>query len=183
MANIQISVSKNGTTTLATAGKYCDRNIDIVTDVPTSDAEEAVVDGILSGTIEELYNDRVSVITQRALQGRESLRVAKLLAVKEVQQNAFSACASLETVEIKGGISIGWQAFSNCKALKALVIRENPANKLTSLANTNAFDGSSIADGTGYVYVPDNSVNSYKSAAKWSTFAGQIKPLSEYGGA
>ena len=29
MANTQINVSKNGTTTLATAGKYCDRNIDV----------------------------------------------------------------------------------------------------------------------------------------------------------
>lgn len=29
MANTQINVSTNGTTTLATAGKYCDRNIDV----------------------------------------------------------------------------------------------------------------------------------------------------------
>lgn len=29
MANTQVSISKNGKTTLATAGKYCDRNIDV----------------------------------------------------------------------------------------------------------------------------------------------------------
>lgn len=29
MANTQINVTANGTTTLATAGKYCDRNIDV----------------------------------------------------------------------------------------------------------------------------------------------------------
>lgn len=29
MANHQIDISENGTTTLATAGKYCDRNIDV----------------------------------------------------------------------------------------------------------------------------------------------------------
>lgn len=33
MANTQISVNKNGKTTLATAGKYCDRNIDVNVDV------------------------------------------------------------------------------------------------------------------------------------------------------
>lgn len=33
MANIQINISDNGTTTLATAGKYCDRNVDVVVDV------------------------------------------------------------------------------------------------------------------------------------------------------
>ena len=34
MANTQINISANGTTTLATAGKYCDRNIDVNVDVP-----------------------------------------------------------------------------------------------------------------------------------------------------
>lgn len=34
MANTQINVTKNGTTTLATAGKYCDRNIDVNVNVP-----------------------------------------------------------------------------------------------------------------------------------------------------
>lgn len=33
MANIEINVAENGTTTLATAGKYCDRNIDVVVEV------------------------------------------------------------------------------------------------------------------------------------------------------
>lgn len=33
MANTQINVNANGTTTLATAGKYCDRNIDVNVDV------------------------------------------------------------------------------------------------------------------------------------------------------
>ena len=33
MANTQININANGTTTLATAGKYCDRNIDVNVDV------------------------------------------------------------------------------------------------------------------------------------------------------
>lgn len=33
MANTQINVTENGTTTLATAGKYCERNIDVNVDV------------------------------------------------------------------------------------------------------------------------------------------------------
>ena len=33
MSNIAINITKNGTTTLATAGKYCDRNIDVSVDV------------------------------------------------------------------------------------------------------------------------------------------------------
>ena len=34
MANTQINIAENGKTTLATAGKYCDRNIDINVNVP-----------------------------------------------------------------------------------------------------------------------------------------------------
>lgn len=36
MANTQIAITTNGTTTLATAGKYCDRNIDVNVAVPAS---------------------------------------------------------------------------------------------------------------------------------------------------
>lgn len=36
MANTQIDIITNGTTTLATAGKYCDRNIDVNVEVPAS---------------------------------------------------------------------------------------------------------------------------------------------------
>lgn len=36
MANTQINIGANGTTTLATAGKYCDRNIEVNVAVPAS---------------------------------------------------------------------------------------------------------------------------------------------------
>lgn len=36
MANTQINITANGTKTLATAGKYCDRNIDVNVSVPNS---------------------------------------------------------------------------------------------------------------------------------------------------
>ena len=36
MANTQINITENGTKTLATAGKYCDRNIDVNVNVSTS---------------------------------------------------------------------------------------------------------------------------------------------------
>jgi len=42
MANIQIAVSQNGKTTLATAGKYCERNIDI--NVAVAGAAEGIPD-------------------------------------------------------------------------------------------------------------------------------------------
>lgn len=67
-------------------------------------------------------------------------------------------------------------AFGNCTALEALVI-DSPS--VFSLTNVSALTGSGIENGTGFVYVPDNLVDEYKSATNWSTVADQIKPLSE----
>lgn len=51
MANTQIAITSNGTTTLATAGKYCDKNIDVNVNVSSSDT------GITpTGTIEITQN-------------------------------------------------------------------------------------------------------------------------------
>ena len=41
MVNHQIAVTENGTKTLLTAGKYCDRNVDVVVNVPSLDTSDA----------------------------------------------------------------------------------------------------------------------------------------------
>ena len=45
--------------------------------------------------------------------------------------------------------------------------------------NSNDLKGTTIEKGTGYVYVPDDMVDTYKSATNWSTYASQIKGMSE----
>ena len=54
-----------------------------------------------------------------------------------------------------------------------------PQTNVVGMAVTGAFNGSSVANGTGFVYVPDDLVESYKTATNWTTFASQIKPISE----
>lgn len=66
--------------------------------------------------------------------------------------------------------------FGSCINLTALIIN-NP--KLFELKATNCFNNSAIANGTGYVYVPDDMVDTYKAATNWSVYADQIKPISE----
>lgn len=73
MANIAISITENGTTTLDTVGKYCDRNVDIVVDVPTggggdievepivlTESCERVCAGSIASQYIELFGDTVS---------------------------------------------------------------------------------------------------------------------------
>lgn len=60
--------------------------------------------------------------------------------------------------------------------IKTLVLR---ASDVCSLGSIKILENSLIANGKGYIYVPDNLVNLYKTAANWSTYANQIKSLSE----
>lgn len=89
----------------------------------------------------------------------------------------FYECRKLEKLEIPSVTFIGGNAFGYCDALTALIInRPTPP----TLDNINAFSNTPIQKGTGYIYVPDSAVNTYKTATNWSSFANQIKPISEY---
>lgn len=66
--------------------------------------------------------------------------------------------------------------FQNCTNLTKVIINRQDVFKMTS---TSMLSNTPIADGTGYVYVPDNMVETYKSATNWSTYADQIKGMSE----
>ena len=66
--------------------------------------------------------------------------------------------------------------FSGCSSLETLIIdNEN----LFPMTNRSMLTGTLIEKGTGYVYVPDNLVEQYKQATNWTTYAEQIKGISE----
>lgn len=66
--------------------------------------------------------------------------------------------------------------FAGASNLETLILRSTTICTLTS---ANGFSDTKIAAGTGYIYVPDNLVDSYKTATNWVTLANQIKPISE----
>lgn len=102
-----------------------------------------------------------------------------------VLDGAFENATQLETITLnlsKGpstmqNYMIFSQAFYNCTNLEKLILKTTA--QVISLNNVNAFTGTKIANGEGYIFVPDALLSNYKSATNWSTFANQIKPLSE----
>ena len=95
--------------------------------------------------------------------------------VTSIGKTAFYGCA-FTTLDVPSCTSIGESAFSACSKMTTLILR---TPTVCSLVNTNAFTGTRIQGGAGYIYVPDELVDSYKTAANWSTYANQIKPISE----
>lgn len=83
---------------------------------------------------------------------------------------------TLQMVDLSVCTEIYNESFSGCESLSKLIIR---TQSVCSLKNTGALKGSGIDLGTGYVYVPDDLVDSYKAANNWSTYATQIRPISE----
>lgn len=92
----------------------------------------------------------------------------------------FGSCGNLKYVNISGwtteSITNNGYMFGFSSKLEAVVI-DSPA--VFRLTGSTAFDSSGVSEGTGFVYVPDNLVDEYKSATNWTTVANQIKPLSE----
>jgi len=67
--------------------------------------------------------------------------------------------------------------FAYTTNLTKLVI--NNSARVFDLSDANALEGSAIAGGTGFVYVPADMVNAYKAHAVWGLYPDQIKSIAE----
>lgn len=98
--------------------------------------------------------------------------------IQKIGNDAFCECGQLTIVDTSAVDSIYMAAFGNCSNLTALILRK--VSKIARLENINAFDKTPIKSGTGYIYVPSALIDSYKSAANWSTYASQFRALEDY---
>lgn len=89
--------------------------------------------------------------------------------------NMFQGCSGLTNVILPSKIKeIDSGFFANCtKLTEFTILAETPPK----LANTT----SCIISATTSIYVPDASVDAYKTATNWSAYADLIKPLSSKG--
>lgn len=74
--------------------------------------------------------------------------------------------------------ALGGGCFRGCISLTALILRR--ADAICELTDTNAFNNTPIAKGTGYVYVPAALIETYKSATNWSNYANQFRAIEDY---
>ncbi len=144
--------------------------------------DDAVVSSIIDGTITVLNSD-ASIVRDSAMAYCANLTTATLPLVRNIQRYGFRNCTSLHTVDVgEDGsdtvINFTANAFNGASALSTLIIR---SNTVATLQATSVFTTCPITNGNGFIYVPDTLVESYKTATNWSTYANQIKGLSELG--
>lgn len=123
-------------------------------------------------------------ISNGAFRNCDSVTSAAFDKANFVGSNSFADCHALQSITIGGSgaqVMIESSAFVNCYHLTSVVL---PFDSVCVLENTNAFSRTPIADSSytgsyGTIYVPQNLVNSYKSATNWSVYADRITGIVE----
>ena len=120
---------------------------------------------------------KVTSITTQTFYGCSALTTLNLPSVKTTGTQGIRNCKKLTRVDFGAVTNIGALTLESCSLLDTLIVR---TASVCTLANTSALTGTKIASGTGYIYVPDDLLASYRTATNWSTYAEQIVPLSAY---
>ena len=90
--------------------------------------------------------------------------------VVSIDSYSFSYCSSLTSVTIGSGVtSIGYYVFTNCSGLTSITINATIPPTLASGVFTNTNNCP--------IYVPEDSVDTYKAASGWSTYSSRIQAI------
>ena len=128
-------------------------------------------------SLKNVYMPNVERVYSSAFKNCYSLKSVNIPLSTQVYRDAFENCYSLEKVYINKANAIESGTFTGCYSLISFCIN---SDIVVELENTDVFSDTPIAEGHGYIYVPDALVDSYKSDSNWSVYANQIKPMSEY---
>lgn len=91
--------------------------------------------------------------------------------VTSIGSNVFFQCTSLTSIDIPNTVTgIGNYAFYSCTSLKSATVR---ATTPPTLGNSIFY----IISANLVIYVPSESVETYKSASGWSTYASRIQAI------
>lgn len=124
----------------------------------------------------------LKTIGSNAFYNCENLAITEIPeGITSIVSEVFRDCSSLTEINCKGDITtISNSSFRSCTQLSKFILSN--VTKVPTLSSTNVFTSTPISSGTGYIYVPDDLIESFKTANNWSTYANQIKPISELEG-
>ena len=129
----------------------------------------------LKSAIQQADFPLVTTMEEGCFRQATNLTSANLPLVTALPANAFRE-STIRTADFVAVTNINRTAFTDCTSLETLIIRTPSVCVISDISV--ALRGSKIAAGTGYIYVPDNLVDSYKAATNWVALANQIKPIS-----
>ena len=132
-------------------------------------------DVFVNSAIQQADFPLATTIGARCFNMAKNLKSANLPLITALPADAFRN-STIQTADFAAVTNINRTAFTDCTSLETLIIRTPSVCVISDISV--ALRGSKIAAGTGYIYVPDNLVDSYKAATNWVALANQIKPIS-----
>lgn len=130
---------------------------------------------VLARFMSEYHNDTARLLGLYAMAGCVFLQHVSFKEVVIGYPYCFRNCG-LISICFDKIVELSSDVFAECSDIQALIIKTG----IVCTIGANTFrDCSPMTNKTLFVYVPDTLVDSYKSNANWSTYANQIKPLSE----
>ena len=159
----------------------------------------------IENKITNFSNEELTAISDYGLAGKTNMQSLYIPNVVSVGGYAFEGCETITEIHFekhitfksekfpymalkgaKNAVKIEFNdgftilmsyVFYNMTNLEAVIIR---GDNVSQLNNGNHFNGSSIANGTGYIYVPAVLVDQYKAETNWVTIADQIRAIEDY---
>lgn len=119
----------------------------------------------------------VETIGQYAFTQNAALAEFTAPLLTSIERQVFYFCNALVKLDFQSLTTIAVYGCTNARSLTTVIIR---TPTVCTLANVNAFNGTPIASGTGYIYVPAALVDTYKAATNWSTFSTQFRAIEDY---
>lgn len=159
--------------------------------IPYPDIE----DSLITGTITEYTNDRVTYTRQAALRAATNLITVNLPYVTYINTQLLYGCTAIKNVNIPNATAIAAQSLQLCRDLEyvhfpkvltiagstfqqsgltVLNLYDPDRTAIPTLSNLNALSQTPIADGNGYIVINDSMVDELKAANNWSSYASQI---------
>ena len=201
-----LNVTENDDYEVTPDDGYTLSKVTVSVNVPTGGGGNTdIEDGFINRTISGAYsNNRVTVVGQYAFGNCDLLTEADFPLVTDVANYAFRGCAKLASINFPLVKTVGNYGFYQCNVtrvdfpaltrlgayglggcanLEALIIR---SQTLASMTANTGLQGTKIASGTGYIYVPrallsDTDKNKdYRRATNWSAHAAQFRAIEDY---
>lgn len=145
--------------------------------------------------LEEINLSNLSILGSACFSGCNNLNIdVNIPNAKGGISQVFASSGIVSVSNLGKVTSITYFAFGSCPNLRYVVLPDT----LTSIGNATFYGSSKLEyiichainpptlDGSAFngtsciIYVPDASVDTYKTASNWSRFASRIKPLSSY---
>ena len=132
-----------------------------------------------------VFNNAVSITSARISTGLSAVRSSYFWNCQSLEKveipdgvtsldvSCFSLCTKIKTIRIPSSVTtLGNSTFGNCLSMEEYIFERTAPLSITFSSFTN------IPRNT-IIYVPDESVDAYKTATNWVALANQIFPISD----